>query len=144
MIDISHFVFDCNLSTVSINFCSAATQVIVSERYRRSYDDIQGKFVLLFEEITELLENEESVTMSKLKRFLSRYPNLKASSGHWSVSYSSLYHQLLWVGNTHDPCAQYDCNTDTYNVFPHLWNQVHSTCAGGLQVMNTWNSISMH
>ena len=82
MIDISNFVSDCNLATVSINFSSAATQVIVSERYRRSYDDIQGKFVLLFDEITDLFENEESVTMSKLKRFLSKYPNLKAPLGN--------------------------------------------------------------
>ena len=51
--------------------------MIVSESYRRDYDDIQGKFVLLFDEVTELFENEESVTMSKLKRFVSRYPNLR-------------------------------------------------------------------
>ena len=63
-------------------FSSAATQVIVSERYRRDYDDIQGKFVSLFDEVTEIYENEESVTMSKLKRFLSRYPNLKAPLGN--------------------------------------------------------------
>ena len=54
-----------------------ATQVIVSENFRRDYDDIQGKFVLLFDEVTELFENDESVTMSKLKRFVSRYPNLR-------------------------------------------------------------------
>ena len=51
--------------------------MIVSESYRRDYDDIQGKFVSLFYEVTELFENEESLTMSKLKRFLSKYPNLR-------------------------------------------------------------------
>ena len=80
MKDISHFVSDHNLQ-LSL-FPLAPNQVIVPERYRRDYDDIQGKFVLLFDEITELFENEESVTMSKLKRFLSRYPNLKASLGN--------------------------------------------------------------
>ena len=49
----------------------------MSENYRRDYDDIQGKFVSLFYEVTELFENEESLTMSKLKRFLSKYPNLR-------------------------------------------------------------------
>ena len=58
-------------------FLIKATQVIVSESYRRDYDDIQGKFVSLFYEVTELFENEESLTMSKLKRFLSKYPNLR-------------------------------------------------------------------
>ena len=58
-------------------FLIKATQVIVSENYRRDYDDIQGKFVMLFDEVTELFENDESVTMSKLKRFVSRYPNLR-------------------------------------------------------------------
>ena len=58
-------------------FFIKATQVIVSESYRRDYDDIQGKFVSLFYEVTELFENEESLTMTKLKRFLSKYPNLR-------------------------------------------------------------------
>ena len=58
-------------------FLIKATQVIVSESYRRDYDAIQGKFVSLFYEVTELFENEESLTMSKLKRFLSGYPNLR-------------------------------------------------------------------
>ena len=58
-------------------FLIKATQVIVSENYKRVYDAIQGKFVSLFYEVTELFENEESLTMSKLKRFLSGYPNLR-------------------------------------------------------------------
>ena len=59
-------------------FLIKATQVIVSESYKRVYDDIQGKFVSLFYEVTKLFENEESVTISELKIFLSGYPNLKA------------------------------------------------------------------
>ena len=58
-------------------FLIKATQVIISESYKRVYDGIQGKFVSLFYDITELFENDESLTISKLKRFLSGYPNLR-------------------------------------------------------------------
>ena len=51
--------------------------MIVSEKYRRDYEDIQETFVLLFDEVTELFENDESVTMSELKTFFSFYPDME-------------------------------------------------------------------
>ena len=97
-------------------FLIKATQVIVSETYRRDYDDIQGKFVLLFDEVNELFENNESVTMSKLKRFVSRYPNLR------------------------DPL----CNADTIaDVMDVIQNQSSFTCCSYLKHTATrFNVIS--
>ena len=40
--------------------------ITVSEKYRRDFEDVQGKFAQLFDEFTEILENEDSVTLDKL------------------------------------------------------------------------------
>ena len=53
--------------------------VTVSEKYRRAFEDVQGKFAQLFDEFTEILENDNSVTLDKLKRFLSKFPDLRTS-----------------------------------------------------------------
>ena len=53
--------------------------VTVSEKYRRDFEDVQGKFAQLFDEFTEILENDDSVTLDKLKRFLSKFPDLRTS-----------------------------------------------------------------
>lgn len=47
------------------------------EVYRKEYEDIQGEFAKLFDEVTEIIEQEESMTLAKLKKFLSRFSNLK-------------------------------------------------------------------
>ena len=60
--------------------CSACIgAVTVSEKYRRDFEDVQGKFAQLFDEFTEILENDDSVTLDKLKRFLSKFPDLRTS-----------------------------------------------------------------
>ena len=51
----------------------------MSVKYRREFKIIQGQYAQLFDECTEILENDETVTQDKLKRFLSKYPDLKTS-----------------------------------------------------------------
>ena len=55
------------------------TQVIVPGKYRRDFEDIQDRFAELFDEVAEILENEESVTTEGLKRFVSRIAEMKDS-----------------------------------------------------------------
>ena len=50
-----------------------------SEKYSSDFEDIQEKFFQLFGEVTGVLEKEKSVTLSKLKRLLFKYPELKTS-----------------------------------------------------------------
>ena len=47
----------CNLFTVD-----TSTQVIVPGKFREDFEDIQNRFAQLFDEVAEILENEESVT----------------------------------------------------------------------------------
>ena len=49
------------------------------EKYRRDFEDIQNRFAELFDEVAEILENEESVTPERLKRFVSRIPEMNES-----------------------------------------------------------------
>ena len=56
-----------------------STQVIVPGKYRRDYEDIQSRFHQLFDEVTEILENDETITIERLKRFLSKFPEVKDS-----------------------------------------------------------------
>ena len=58
-------------------FSATSTQVIVSEKYRRDYEAIQDRFAQLFDEVGELLENEESVTLERLKKYLSKIPEMR-------------------------------------------------------------------
>ena len=53
--------------------------VHMPEVYQRDFEDLQGQFVRLFAEVTEEIKKDESVTIEKLKEFLSYYPDLKAS-----------------------------------------------------------------
>ena len=53
-----------------------AGEVTVSVKYRRDFEDVQGEYAQLFDECTEILENDDSVTLDKLKRFLSNFPDL--------------------------------------------------------------------
>ena len=48
-------------------------------KYRRDFEDIQDRFAQLFDEVAEILENEESITPERLKRFVSRIPYMKDS-----------------------------------------------------------------
>ena len=45
------------------------------EKYRSEFEDIQDRFAQLFDEVAEILENEESVTVERLKRFISKIPD---------------------------------------------------------------------
>ena len=56
---------------------ATSAQVIVSEKYRKDYEDIQDRFAQLFDEVGELLENEESVTLESLKKYLSKIPEMR-------------------------------------------------------------------
>ena len=56
-----------------------STEVIVPVKYRRDFEDIQNRFAQLFDEVADMLENEESVTHERLKRFVSRYPEMNDS-----------------------------------------------------------------
>ena len=49
------------------------------EKYRTDFEDIQDRFAQLFDEVAEILENEESVTPERLKRFVARIPEMKDS-----------------------------------------------------------------
>ena len=60
-------------------FIATTTQVIVPEKYRGDFEDIQNRFAQLFDEVAEILENEEFVTIERLKRFVSRIPEMKDS-----------------------------------------------------------------
>ena len=76
LIVILHVQF-INTSLTSCRFYSLhAGEVTVSVKYRRDFEDIQGQYAQLFDEFTEILENDDSVTLDKLKRFLSRFPDL--------------------------------------------------------------------
>ena len=49
------------------------------ENYRSDFEDIQNRFAQLFDEVAEILENEESVTPERLKRFVFRIPEMNHS-----------------------------------------------------------------
>ena len=56
------------------------TSTFIPQVYQGDFEDLQGQFVRLFAEVTEeLIEREESVTAENLKKFLSYYPDIKAS-----------------------------------------------------------------
>ena len=61
-----------------MNFYSE-TQVIVPEKYQKDFEDIQDRFARLFDEVAEILENEKSVTIERLQRFVSKIPEMKDS-----------------------------------------------------------------
>ena len=56
-----------------------STQVIVPGKFREDFEDIQDRFAQLFDEVAEILENEESVTPERLKRYVSRFPEMNDS-----------------------------------------------------------------
>ena len=49
------------------------------EKYRSDFEDIQNRFAQLFDEVAEILENEESVTIERMKKYISRIPEMKDS-----------------------------------------------------------------
>ena len=51
----------------------------MSEAYRIDFEDLKIEYVQLFIDVAEIIERDETVTMEKLKRFLSHYHELKAS-----------------------------------------------------------------
>ena len=53
-----------------------STQVIVPGKFREDFEDIQNRFAQLFDEVAEILENEESVTPERLKRFVAKIPEM--------------------------------------------------------------------
>ena len=57
-------------------------------KYRRDFEDIQDRFAQLFDEVAEILENEESVTIERLKRFVSRIPEMNhlLDNAHSTIS----------------------------------------------------------
>ena len=48
-------------------------------KFRKDFEDIQNQFAQLFDEVAEILENEESVTPERLKRFVFRIPEMNDS-----------------------------------------------------------------
>ena len=65
---------------LSLSLClGKSTQVIVPGKYRRDYEDIQNRFHQLFDEVAKILENDETVTLERLKKYLSKTPNMKHS-----------------------------------------------------------------
>ena len=51
----------------------------MSEKYRKDFEDIQNRFVKLFDEVAEMLENEESINIKRLKGYVSKIPEMKDS-----------------------------------------------------------------
>ena len=72
-----HLIFV--LTTVTTIFTATTTQVIVPEKYRSDFEDMQNRFAQLFDEVVEILENEESVTPERLKRYVSKIPEMSDS-----------------------------------------------------------------
>ena len=68
-----------NNHIIIIPFSAVSTEVIVPEKFRSDFENIQTKFAQLFDEITEILEDEKSVTPERLKRFASRFPEMSDS-----------------------------------------------------------------
>ena len=66
-----------DFSLLSID--AASTQVIVPGKFREDFEDIQNRFAQLFDEVAEILENEESITPERLKRYVSRIPEMNDS-----------------------------------------------------------------
>ena len=58
---------------------AAASVAFIPQVYQGDFEDLQGQFVRLFAEVTEEFEREESVTAENLQKFLSHYPDVKAS-----------------------------------------------------------------
>ena len=54
-------------------------KVPIPEVYRGDFEDLQGKFVQLFADVTKVFKKDKSVTAKKLKQFLSYYPDLEDS-----------------------------------------------------------------
>ena len=48
-------------------------------RYRSDFEDVQNKFCQLFGEVAEILENEESVNIERLKGYISKFPEMEES-----------------------------------------------------------------
>ena len=69
-----HLVFTYSLFSVE-----TSTQVIVPGKFREDFEDVQDRFAQLFDEVAEILENEESVTTERLKRYVSRFPEMNDS-----------------------------------------------------------------
>ena len=70
-----HLVF----TYYSLFSVETSTQVIVPGKFREDFEDIQNRFAQLFDEVAEILENEESVTPERLKRYVSRIPEMNDS-----------------------------------------------------------------
>ena len=56
------------------------------EKYRSDFEEIQDRFAQLFDEVTEILESEELVTVERLKRFVSRIPEMSDSLDNAQIS----------------------------------------------------------
>ena len=63
----------------SLSSVETSTQVIVPGKFRKEFENIQNRFAQLFDEVAEILKNEESVTPERLKQFVSRFPEMSAS-----------------------------------------------------------------
>ena len=77
---LNHLLMQVYSFTMELSLClGKSTQVIVPGKYRRDYEDIQNRFHQLFDEVAEILENDETVTLERLKKYLSKTPNMKHS-----------------------------------------------------------------
>ena len=76
----------------------------MSAVYRSDYDDIQAEFIKLFLKVTEIFEMEQSVTPEKLKKYLSKFPELTPH-----LCYAETTSQVLDVVQEHSSfiCCSY-------------------------------------
>ena len=67
------------LTSSQMQFLFTLDVQYVSEAYRIDFEHLESKFYLLFIDVTEIIEKDETVTTKKLKNFLSRFRELRAS-----------------------------------------------------------------
>ena len=72
--------------------------------YRSDYDDIQAEFIKLFLKVAEIFEKKKSMTPEKLKRYLSKFPELTPH-----LYYAETMSQVLDVVQEHSSfiCCSY-------------------------------------
>ena len=105
----------------------------MSEAYRIDFEDLESEFVQLFIEVTKIIEKAETVTTEKLKHFLSRFRDLRASlasadtiidlldiiQDHSSFTCCSLLNMLLDISRSQQQPKKSKVTSNLWSSFAH-------------------------
>ena len=80
--------------------------------YEGDFEDLQGQFVRLFAEVTEEIEENKSVSVEDLKKFLAYYPDLESS-----LSNAESISELMRILKNH---SSFICCSRLKNVAEHF------------------------